>query len=200
MKGLTPKLNWCLENLTDEECLVFLDDDIGAVQRTFVEAGEETTIRDPELVLEIIRSTYVLAAELGAYFFGWEPAVGGVRYYTGLEPVRMTGYINGCAKGFRTGHGLRYDERIVAKEDYDISALNAIRHRICLRNSRYAFMQRDTFVGKGGLSAFRNSGTERKDVEILKKKYGTAIKDCHFTGTRKGAYAGVTKITLQLPF
>lgn len=200
VKGLTKKLNWCLFNLADPECLVFLDDDIPSVQRTFVEPGEESTIKDPLLVEAIIRNTFDLALDLGAFFFGWEPAVGGVRYYTGLEPVKLTGYINGCAKGFVTGHGLHYDERIVAKEDYDISAQNAIKHRLCLRNSRYAFMQKDTFVGTGGLSAFRTSQTEKKDVEILRRKYGPAIKTTVAKGTRKSDYAGVSKITLHLPF
>ena len=41
--------------------------------------------------------------------------------------------------GFRRGHGLRFDERIVAKNDFDIAAMNALRHRICLKDYRYTF-------------------------------------------------------------
>lgn len=201
VKGLTPKLNWCFDNILDPEALVFLDDDLTSLQRCFVEPGEESTIRDPALVLEIIRHTFVLARDLGAYYFGWEANAGALRYYTGLQPHMLIGYINGCAMGFRTGHGLRFDERIVAKNDFDIAAANAYIHRYCLRNMRYTFCQTDTFIAKGGQSAHRNSATEKRDVALLHRKWGSDIFPIGgLSGTRKRDYAGVQKITMRLPF
>lgn len=200
VKGLTPKLNWCFEHLEDEDGIVFVDDDISCVQRCFGERGEESYIRDPEMIAAIIQGTYILARDLGAFYFGWEASVGAIRYYTGLKPISLTGYINGCAMGFRRGHGLRFDERIVAKNDYDIAAMNARKHRFCLRNHRYIFYQKETFVGKGGQSAYRTSGTEKRDVEILRRKWGNVFSFGGHSGTRKRDYAGVQKITLNLPF
>jgi hypothetical protein len=118
VKGLTPKLNWILDYFANEDAIVFVDDDITSVQRCFTEPGEEATIRDPRLIQAIIRATFVLARDVGAYYFGWEASNGALRYYTGLKPFMLTGYINGCAMGFRKGHGLRFDERIVAKNDF----------------------------------------------------------------------------------
>ena len=200
VKGLTPKLNWCFDHLEDDDGIVFVDDDIDKLQRCFVEPGQETDIRDPDTILAIIRGTYILARDLGAFYFGWEASVGAIRYYSGLKPMSLTGYINGCAMGFRRGHGLRFDERIVAKNDFDIAAQNAWKHRFCLKNQRYVFYQRDTFVGKGGQAAFRSSETEKNDVALLRRKWGSVFHFGGHSGTRKRDYAGVQKITLHLPF
>ena len=200
VKGLTPKLNWCFDHLEDEEGIVFVDDDIQSLQRCFVDRGESATIRDPELIETIIRNTFILARDVGAYYFGWEASNGALRYYTGLKPIMLTGYINGCAMGFRRGHGLRFDERIVAKNDFDIAAQNAWKHRICVKDCRYTFCQKETFTGKGGQAAFRTSVTEKRDVELLRKKWGDIFHFGGHSGTRKRDYAGAQKITMNLPF
>ncbi len=200
VKGLTPKLNWLLDRLSDYEAVVFVDDDILTVQRCFVERGEEATIRDPRLIEAIILNTFILARDVGAFYFGWEASNGALRYFTGLKPIALTGYINGCAMGFRRGHGLRFDERIVAKNDFDIAAANAFAHRMCVKDCRYTFCQKETFVGKGGQAAFRTSITEKRDVELLRKKWGDIFHAGGFSGTRKRDYAGAQKITMHLPF
>ena len=200
VKGLTPKLNWILDRFSHEDAIVFVDDDIVSVQRCFTERGEESTIRDPATVEAIIRATHILARDVGAYYFGWEASNGALRYYTGLKPIMLTGYINGCAMGFRKGHGLRFDERIVAKNDFDIAAMNAHKHRLALKNCRYTFCQKETFKGRGGQAAYRTSATEKRDVELLRRKWGDVFNFGGHSGTRKRDYAGVQKITLNLPF
>lgn len=200
--GLTPKLNWMLEHLTDDEALVLLDDDLQYLCRCFT-TPEESAVRkvtDPAAVEAIIRQTLDIAAGVGAFYFGWESSESTIRYYSGLQPFKLTGFINGCAMGFRAGHGLKFDERIVAKNDYDIACANAYRNRICLRDTRYAFCQKATFTGAGGQSHHRNSETERRDVEILRAKYGEVIQIGKQGGTRKRDYAGAQKVTLKLPF
>lgn len=208
VKGLTPKLNWIFEwfdgkppiGLAPHDALVFVDDDILSLQRCFTEPGEPATIRDPELIEAIITNTARLARDVGAYYFGWEASNGALRYYTGLKPFMLTGYINGCAMGFLRGHGLRFDERIVAKNDFDIAAMNAWKHRLCVKDCRYTFCQKETFTGKGGQAAFRTSGTEKRDVDLLRKKWGDLFHFGGHSGTRKRDYAGVQKITMHLPF
>jgi hypothetical protein len=201
VRGLTPKLNWILDRFKSEDAIVFLDDDLVSVARCFVGPGEmATTIRQPALVHEIIEHTAQLAADLDVKMFGWEASNGAIRYYTGLKPIMLTGYINGCAMGYRRGHGLRFDESIVAKNDYDICLMNAYLHRRCLKNCRYTFNQKATFTGAGGQSAWRNSETEKNDVRLLRQKYGDVIRAGGFSGTRKRDYAGVAKIEMHLPF
>jgi hypothetical protein len=223
VKGLTPKLNWILgfwasifqwrrmpkglsgrprvlRDWQRTDSLVFIDDDITSVQRCFTQPGEPATIRDPELIEAIIANTARLARDVGAFYFGWEASNGALRYYTGLKPIMLTGYINGCAMGFRRGHGLRFDERIVAKNDFDIAAANAHKHRLCVKDCRYTFCQAETFTGRGGQSAYRTSTTEKRDVALLRKKWGDVFSFGGHSGTRKRDYAGVQKITLNLPF
>lgn len=213
VKGLTPKLNWILHGfdspvhrgsraatLSYADALVFIDDDIASLQRCFVEKGEEATIRDPELIEQIIANTAQMARDVGAFYFGWEASNGAVLFYTGLKPFALTGYINGCAMGFLRGHGLRFDPRIVAKNDFDIAAMNAHRHRLCFKDCRYSFCQKETFTGRGGQSAFRTSQTEKNDVKLLQKKWGDIFHFGGFSATRKRDYAGVQKITMHLPF
>ena len=201
VKGLTPKLNWLLDRFSGEDVL-FCDDDLVSVQRCFLapDDKEPRLIKDPDLVMEIIEHTAQLAADVGAYLWGFEASSGAIRYYTGLKPMTLTGYINGCTIGFRKNHGLKFDERIVAKNDYDICAMNAWRHRICFKNLRYCFTQKETFTGKGGQSAYRTSATEERDVQLLLKKYGPIIRAGGHSGVRKRDYAGAKKIELLLPF
>ncbi len=202
VKGLTPKLNWLLDRFRTEESLVFLDDDLTGLCRCFLPPGSgDCTIRDPALIEEVIQHTAQLARDVGAFYFGWEASNGALRYYTGLKPIMLTGYVNGCAMGFRRGHGLRFDERIVAKNDFDIAALNAFRHRLCLKNCRYTFVQKATFKARGGQAAWRTSLTEKADVALLREKYGSEVFPAGgYSGTRKRDYAGVQKITIHLPF
>jgi hypothetical protein len=200
--GLTPKLNWMLDNLMDGEALVFLDDDLEYLCRCFTSPAEAAMrkITAPDVIEPIIQQTCDLAGDVGAFYFGWESSESTIRYYSGLKPFKLTGFINGCAMGFRRGHGLRFDERIVAKNDYDIACANAFRHRICFRNTRYAFCQRETFTGAGGQSFHRNSTTERRDAAILREKYGDVIQLGKVGGMRRSDYAGAVKVTLKLPF
>lgn len=200
--GLTPKLNWMLKHLADEEGIVFLDDDLEYLCRCFTTKSDASVrkVTEARVIFEIIMQTAALAREAGGFFFGWESSESTIRYYSGLDPFKFTGFINGCAMGFLAGHGLRFDEAIVAKNDYDICALNAFRHRICFKDTRYAFCQRETFVGSGGQSFFRNSQTEARDIAILRRKYGDVIQVGKQGGTRKRDYAGVQKVTLKLSY
>jgi len=186
----------------DDEAIVFLDDDLGFMRRNFTEPDEAARrdVTDPAMIEAVIRETFEQARELGAYYFGWEGSEQTIRFYSGQRPFALTGMMNGCAMGFRAGHGLRFDERIVAKNDYDVAALNAYRHRICFRDTRYAFAQVATFTGAGGLSHYRNSETEARDCAILREKYGDLFAFGRQGGTRRRDYAGVRKVSLQLPY
>ena len=200
--GLTPKLNWMLDHLADDEGIIFLDDDLEYLCRCYTDKSEAAArkVTHPTTIEAVLLQTAQLAADLGVFFFGWESSEMAIRYYDGLSPFVASGFINGCAMGFRTGHGLRFDERIVAKNDYDIACLNAFRHRILFKDTRFAFCQRETFTGAGGQSFYRNSESEARDVRILREKYGDVIRVGAQGGTRKRDYAGVQKVTLNLPF
>ena len=202
VRGLTPKLNWMLRELADSEGILFLDDDLEYLCRCYGGTDEAATrkVTDAETIHAIIGQTAQLAREAGAFFFGWETSESTIRYYGGQQPFAFTGFVNGCAMGFLKGHGLSFDERIVAKNDYDICCANAFRNRILFKDCRFAWSQRETFTGAGGQACHRNSVTEQRDVQILREKYGDVIRTGALGGTRKRDYAGAVKVTLNLPF
>jgi hypothetical protein len=70
---------------------------------------------------------------------------------------------------------LRFDERVVATNDFDIAAANVHKYRLCVKDYRYTFWQRETFTGSGGQAAYRTTATEKRDVELLRKKWGREI-------------------------
>ncbi len=199
--GKPAKLNWLFDQFPDRD-LIFLDDDIEGVVLAYAERGESTKSKDPVHVAAFLQRTVHLARDMAVYFIGWGKSGNPSLYYSGLEPFTLTGYINGLAFGFLKGHGLRFDERLTAKADYDISLQNALRHRRCLRDNRYCFESRKTFRNPGGMSLLRNSLTEKRDLEILRKKWGPAIAVPRGGTSQNGArgYAGVTRLELKLPF
>lgn len=204
VRGLAPKLNWILKRFEDVPMMT-MDDDILSFSRCFVEIGEAPKITDPEMIHLIVDQTALMAADCGAFLFGFQPNQTGVRFYTGLKPFAMTGLVLGAAMGFLPGHGLRNDERLVGKMDYDLSAMNALRHRYLFRNDRYCCAFGDTFTAPGGQANCRTTTTEQRDLEVLVRKWGLVerggvIKTGGSRGLRKADYAGITKVTLHLPF
>jgi hypothetical protein len=198
--GLTRKWNWMLDNLNDGECIVAFDDDLTHMSRMFVDKNEERIIRDPDLIQEIVYDTYVMAADMGAWMFGWSTTEATIMYYSGQDPFSLKGFINGCAVGYTADCPIRSDERIVGKTDYDDCLMNAYLKRYLFRNDRYAFGQPNTFKGEGGQDLHRTSETEKQDVEILRKKWGPCIQVGIKGGKRKRDYAGAMKVSLSLPY
>jgi hypothetical protein len=64
IRGLTPKLNWMLEHLADDEGIIFLDDDIEYLCRCFTcrAAAGERKVTEARLIKEILKQTAALAA------------------------------------------------------------------------------------------------------------------------------------------
>lgn len=201
VKGLSAKRNWILDKFSNEDFVIMLDDDLVSLRKLFCAPGEtDQNEKCPRYISDVLQNCAQMGKEAGCYLFGFEPSESSCLHYSGHKPFGLTGLVNGSALGFICGHKLRFDERIVAKEDYDISLLNAHKHRKCFRDLRYAFAQKDTFHNPGGQCAFRNSITEEADFKILQRKYGNAILRKQLGGTRKTKYAGICKVVLNLPF
>jgi hypothetical protein len=199
VKGLAAKRNWILRRFEREDAVVMLDDDLTGLARLSEPPRSKLgKIVDPALIEEIIANDARLAAECGCFLFGWQ-AADHPEYYSGHKPIALTGFVNGCAIGFRRGHGLSFDERIVAKEDFDISAANAYRNRKCFRDLRYAFCRAPALAG--GQYTIRRTWQEKTAVEELKRKWGEVIAERPGAEKRKEAYyIGPQKIDLRLPF
>jgi hypothetical protein len=202
LKGIAAKRDFILRKFSKEP-VVMLDDDLSALCRLTSRPGSTgQNIRDADLINDILLNTVQMAAEAGAYLFGWETSSALVTAYTGHKPFALSGFINGCAMGFLPGHGLVYDTRLTAKCDYDICLQNALRNRYSFIDKRYAFVTSTTMSEKGGAAAVRSVASERKDIELLKRKWGDAIRvSRRVTGTRQKTTAGgIEQVSLRLPF
>ncbi|GAB2954775.1 hypothetical protein GCM10027048_20370 [Hymenobacter coalescens] len=191
--GLAAKRNWMYQYFGN---VLQLDDDITDFRRMYLPAGERMSI-GPEQAMAIIQETAYAAKQAGAYLWGFNSNPNPTMYKA-LNPISLTGYITGCATGLLEGSKLWYNSQIVCNEDYWISCLNAHHHRIIWKDTRYTFIQKDTFVGQGGLAEFRNIDAERQDYELLRRCFGEVIqkKKDSLLAKRKHEF----QKTMKLPF
>jgi hypothetical protein len=200
IKGKPAKLNWCFDHVPYDDGIVFIDDDIDSIVRTFSPRdGSPSQVREPSLVHGLIENTARVAHDINAFFFGWAVSARDRQFFTGFRPFAMTGYINGTFMGFLKGHGLRFDERFVGKADYDISCQNAMKHRYCVRDMRYSVATFTTFRQSGGSSHYRTTETEQRDIALLRRKWGKVIKIVQPSINRRSR-ENVDTISLALPF
>lgn len=202
--GKAAKINWYFET-QEYDAVVFLDDDLLSLFRCWrsrAQSDMDSSVTDPEFIRDLLEKTAALAKELGAFLFGWSTSARHAVYYTGFRPFRLKGYVNSASIGFINGHGLRFDERIQGKGDYDISLQNALKHRYCLVDQRFAFQYKPSFVGAGSM---RNTMAEQETMRLLRAKWGDCIKvmstsegkDARLNRKKR---AGAENIYIKLPY
>lgn len=191
--GLPLKREWIRRHFGS---VFMLDDDITDLKRVYTGKGEDATV-DPDVAYEIIQMTADAARQAGAYAFGFGVSPNPINYNS-LSPIRMSGYLTGCAHGILSGSRLWYNPEVF-NEDYWISLLNAYEHRMIWRDERFYWAQRDTFVNPGGLSEFRNMNVEEEDFKTLQRIFGkevVTLKKQSSTSKLKHPF----QKTLKLPF
>ncbi|MFM8357765.1 MAG: hypothetical protein ACKOET_04335, partial [Verrucomicrobiota bacterium] len=104
VRGLAPKLNWMYRQMEGEAAFMVMDDDVLYMARCFTNLGEKAKVEDPDMVHEIIDNTARMAADVGACLFGFAPNQTGIRFYTGLKPFALSGFVLGACQGFLRGH------------------------------------------------------------------------------------------------
>jgi hypothetical protein len=173
--GMSAKRQWIYEKYGD---VVMIDDDIGKVACLEYAVGEKARFLDPVAATGLCDRLTEEAKQYGAYLFGVSASAVPHYYVSGL-PYRTWGWVNGGFTGLIGGSKLAYNSEITASEDYWISALNAYYYRKCLIDTRYALVDifgNGTMKTKGGLSTSRTLEREKKDLEILQRFFGDAIK------------------------
>lgn len=191
--GLAAKRNWMYQHFGN---LLMLDDDITDFRRMYLPAGEPVSI-DERRALAIIQETAYVAKQTGAYLWGFNSNPNPTMFKT-LNPIQLTGYVTGCATGLLQGSKLWYNNQIICNEDYWISCLNAYHHRIIYKDMRFGFIQKDTFVGQGGLAEFRNLDAERADFALLRRCFGEVIQEKRDSKLAKRKHQ--FQKTMKLPF
>lgn len=166
--GLYAKRQWCYDYFGD---LWMVDDDVITFKKVY---DEEYATLSPEYITRVLKNIYQLAVDLNVYLFGISKNPR-PKQYTSQKPILLSGVISGACYGLRKSPNLYYSKELTVMEDYWISLLNAYHNRMCLIDTRFAFIQKDTFKNKGGLAEFRNQEVAR-DYKLMKKYFGDTLR------------------------
>lgn len=166
--GLYAKRQWCYDYFGD---LWMMDDDVVDIKKVY----DDTYDLTPTQRTKIFRNIYELACDLDVYLFGINKNPR-PRHYSSHKPIRLSGAISGGCYGLRKSPNLYYNKNLTVMEYFWISLLNAFYNRKCLIDTRFAFIQKDTFKNKGGIAEFRNQNVEERDYNELKRLFGDSIE------------------------
>jgi hypothetical protein len=173
--GLGRKRQWILDNC-QEEAIFMIDDDVENC--TCLVGNRIRRIRDPLSVRAILENTAGIAKEIPTSAFGFAHTID-VRHFRSMAPISFTGWVNGCAFGV-VGRTVKFDPRVIATEDIDFSMQTLFKHRVLYRDLRFCFEAKKYFKTTGGLASVRTMKSLQEDIEIMKKKYGSAVEFNHF--------------------
>lgn len=166
IKGLGPKVKWMIEKYGG----YFRVDDDADYMIDHTAGGEK--IRDHAKARDLVYRLADQAEQMGLFMYGFTELARPV-YYSGHQPFRLTGLIEGGKCGFLPGSRIWWPDNIDFIDDFWASAINAFHHRACLIDMRYAI---PTKVGqKGGLASFRTDKRIWEMADFLKASFGPAV-------------------------
>ena len=94
--------------------------------------------------------------------------------YREYTPFSMSSFIGAPFMVFMKGNDLMFDERLSLKEDYDMTLQQLNKYRKVLRINKYFYNVKQS-EQVGGCSAYRNFDEEKRQLELLQKKWGSQI-------------------------
>ena len=157
----------------DAVCIV--DDDMRGVFRWEREGnyGYNQRWLDEEELRETLEAFSELCYEWGYRFWGLNPGMTDAQSYQQQSPFNTTKYIGGPVQ-VHLRNPLRYDERLNLKEDHDMTMQHLHRYRGALRVNMYSYDCKQAEQA-GGCANQRNSDEERRQLELLRKKWGKSV-------------------------
>lgn len=170
--GLTPKLNWIIQYAKDQkyDVLVKVDDDFKVCMS--LQDGRE--VLDEEEMYQLLESWSQMAIDSGSNLFTTMETAD-VRKYESAKPFSLFSGIRIGFYGIILKHDQWFDERMVLKQDIDFALQSAYNFRHMWVDRRYSFIYKDTMGTSGGCADYRNSETEMKSIDTLKKKWGSYL-------------------------
>mgnify|MGYP001166930932 FL=1 len=164
IEGLGGVRNWVLENY-DEECIIMVDDDIK--QLALVSGVQHKMINDVEYIKQVLENTYICAKDIGAKLFGFSQTID-LRKYKPYKPFSLNSWVGGVVGVI--GRKYKFINNKL-KVDIDFYLQNVLIDRIVFVDLRYSFIQH-RYKNKGGNSLYRTEEQVKKELEVLKNKWG----------------------------
>lgn len=113
------------------------------------------------------------------------------RLYKQFEPFSTTKCVLGPFQA-HLKNNIRYDCRLPLKEDYDISLQHLLKYGGVLRFNAYHYHCEQS-KQCGGCATYRNIDNERKQLELLMKKWGSDIVKVDKSSKKKFDYNPIIK-------
>lgn len=182
-KGVQGNLCRVRNYILDEEfnngadIVLIIDDDLRCIEHFEMSenksyAYEKVKLKSADILGFVYRYS-LLCEEWGFKFWGIN-CNSDTMSYRQYSPFSTTSYIGGPFQCFIKGNGLRYDEMLPLKEDYDMTLQNMNKYRGALRVNKYHYVCRQS-EQKGGCAIYRNMEKEKEQFEMLQKKWGSNI-------------------------
>ena len=176
--GLGPVRQWMLDNIpSDDKIVVMADDDLIKFQwlggYEGYTGGAYRTIRDPAHVFEVLLQTAHICRDAGSTLFGFSET-NDIRKFNYPAPFHTRTRINGTAMGIINDGQVKFDPRLVLKQDFDFSLMTLYCKRFVWRDSRYAFVAKH-WSNKGGCVSYRTIEAGTRCIEIMQEKYGEDV-------------------------
>jgi len=152
------------------DVVVIVDDDLKGL---YYWEQKEAKVLTGEMFFTFVEKYSIQAADIGAFFWGVNINQD-KQVYREYTPFSTTSFIGGPFQCFLKGGGLRYDEHLPLKEDYDMTLQQLNKHRVVFRVNKYFYAAKQS-VQKGGCAAYRNIDKEIQQLKALQKKWGKDI-------------------------
>ena len=157
------------------EGVVIIDDDLSGIYRwdaigTFGYDQHKLTDKELETFIE---NGFNLCYEWGYKMWGLNCSKQNKLAYRQFCPFNTNQYIGGPFQAFLK-NDIRYDERLSLKEDYDMTLQHLRKYGGVLRFNQYHYMCRQA-EQSGGCANYRNMEEEKRQFELLQKKWGSKI-------------------------
>lgn len=176
------------------EWTLLLDDDITAIG--VWDQGDHIYLEPPEIE-HLVWMGFQLAADLGVEFWGINQGRDELWYET-YKPFNLLAPVLGPFHG-HLSPTLRYDESVLAKDDYDFWLQNIRKIRKTLRLNKYHYLH-DHGKMAGGIVSMRTMEHEQTGVERMREKWGDRIFTPGGTaGGRKATGKNILNSMIRIP-
>tara|TARA_R100000655_G_scaffold102925_1_gene149022 strand:+ start:1255 stop:1971 length:717 start_codon:yes stop_codon:yes gene_type:complete len=169
IKGITKTRNWIL-NHNKEKYQIQVDDD--ALSFHGFENGKAYKFIEPERIERIIETQFDLCEGWGLKAFGFALAAD-YKFYREFNPFSTQSVIGANILGI-IKNPLRFDERLVVKEDYDYSMQHIAEYGGVLRLNKYG-IDVIHLTNEGGCVSYRTKEVEMDAYNVLLKKWGNKV-------------------------
>lgn len=153
------------------DAVVIVDDDMTSMG--YYEGSTERKILATEDFLPFIEKYTLMAQDMGIKLWGVNVNFDPQSYRT-CTPFSTLSFIGGPFGCFLKGNECRYDESLPLKEDYDMTIQQIRKYRAVLRINKFWYIVKQS-KQSGGCAAIRNLATEKEQLLLLQKKWGSKI-------------------------